>query len=352
MRKSGNKIKRTVSGYLGFFFMVAITCTASVLILEAVRSKIGNDTSTLAFVMLVVCFGLSLCCTTFDALRRKFTEESAFEQILDATDRITEGDFTVRLIPRHPYGKYDDLDMVMDNLNKMAEELSKNELLKSDFISNVSHEIKTPLAIIQSYATILANESLDEESRKNYLRTISDASKRLSTLVVNILQLNKLENQSVPMEKKTVNLEESLSEVIFGFEDLLVNKNLDLECDFDEVRLFTAPALIEIVWNNLLSNAIKFTPENGKIFISLKGDSQKATILFKDSGLGMNEKTGKHIFDKFYQGDTSHSKEGNGLGLALVKRVIDMLDGKITVESELGKGTSFTVTLRSLDNEE
>lgn len=352
MKKKGNRAKRTILGYLGFFLMVAFTCTASVLILEVVRSRVGDDRGTLAFVMLVVCFGLTLFCTAIDALRRKLTDEGAYEQILDATERITKGDFTVRLIPRHSYGKYDDLDMVMDNLNKMAEELSKNELLKSDFISNVSHEIKTPLAIIQSYATILSDDSLDEESRKGYLKTIYDASKRLSTLVVNILQLNKLENQSASIEKSVVNLEESLSEVIFGFEELLNQKNLELDCDFDEVRLYTSPSLIELVWNNLLSNAIKFTPENGRIFISLEGNSEKATVIFKDNGVGMNEETGKHIFDKFYQGDTSHSKEGNGLGLALVKRVIDMLDGSISVESELGKGTSFTVILNGECDEE
>lgn len=351
MKKRGNKIKRTVQGYFAFFCMVAFTCTASIIIFEAVRSKVG-DTVTLAIVMLVVCFGLTLFCTTINAMRRKLTDEGAFEQIFEATERITKGDFSVRLVPRHRYGKYDDLDMVMDNLNKMAEELSKNELLKTDFISNVSHEIKTPLAIIQSYATILSNDSLNENERKTYLKNIGDASRRLSTLVVNILQLNKLENQSIAVEKKIVKLEDSLSEIIFSFEDLLTKKNLELECDFDEVHLFTAPALIDIVWSNLLSNAIKFTPEKGKIFISLKGDSNKATIIFKDTGVGMNEETGKHIFDKFYQGDASHSKEGNGLGLALVKRVIDMLNGIITVESELGKGSCFTITLTGMDNEE
>ena len=177
------------------------------------------------------------------------------------------------------------------------------------------------------------------------------ASKRLSDLITNILKLNKLENQEIKAEKVAFDLTAALSETVLEFEDLLENKNLTLECDFEEVTLFSSPALLEIVWNNLLSNAIKFTNEWGRVEVSLKKKGDQAVVSVSDSGVGISKETGKKIFEKFYQGDTSHSQEGNGLGLALVKKVIDLLGGEINVESELGKGSPFTITVKGVTNE-
>lgn len=348
MKKS---VKRAIRGYISFFVTIALTVTAVVLIHESVRSSYANNKKAIALIMLAVCLFLSLLCTLIDSLRRKFTVDGAVEKILEATEKITEGNFKVRLVPRHPYSRYDDLDEIMENLNKMAEELSKNEMLKTDFISNVSHEIKTPLAIIQNYAVALQNEKLTNEERKEYVKILTQASSRLNDLVANVLKLNKLENQRLNAEIKPVRLEESIAQAIFAFEDLIEKKQLDLDCDLDEITVNTAQAYIEIVWNNLLSNAVKFTPQKGKIKISLKKKGDKAVFSITDSGIGMNSETGKHIFDKFYQGDTSHAKEGNGLGLALVKKVIDLLGGEIKVESQLGKGATFTVSLRGVVNE-
>ncbi len=342
-------IKRALLGYISFFLTIALTVTAVVFIHERVRTSYANSKTTIALIMLAVCFALSLICSLIDALRRKLTTDRAVEQILEATEKITSGNFKIMLTPRHSYSNYDDLDVIMDNLNKMAKELSKNEVLKTDFISNVSHEIKTPLAIIQNYATVLQNENLSPEERKEYVKTLTDASSRLNDLVMNVLKLNKLENQSFTPETTPVRLDELLTLSVFNFEEALEKKNITLECDLDEISLTTSPSHLEIVWNNLLSNAIKFTGENGKIKISLKKIGDNITVKISDNGCGMNSETGKHIFDKFYQGDTSHAKEGNGLGLALVKKVIDLLGGEIGVESELGKGTTFTVVLKDLD---
>lgn len=349
--KKKHPIKSALFGYVAFFLTATAIVTVTVLIYDAVRDAFGSNKRAIALIMLAVCFCLSLLCTTIDSLRRKFTVDRAVEDILAATEQITSGNFKVRLLPRHSYGKYDDFDLIMENLNQMAEELSKNEVLKTDFIANVSHEIKTPLAVIQNYASALQNESLTKDERRAYIKTLSQATARLTDLAMNILRLNKLENQKIAPESQLIRLDEMLAQTVFAFEELIEKKNLSLICDLDEVSVVSSPSHLEIVWNNLLSNAIKFTAEGGEIAISLKEEKGKAVVKFSDNGIGMDEETGKRIFDKFYQGDTSRAKEGNGLGLALVKKVIDVLSGNICVESELGKGTSFTVTLNGATHE-
>ncbi len=346
--KKKNAFKEAVIRYLAFFSVIGFTVTAAVIIYDMVSTAYNGNREAISYIMLVVCFGLTLFCTTVDFFRRKMTDEKSVEQILEATEMITEGNFNVRLTPRHSYNHYDNLDLIMANLNVMAEELSKNEVLKTDFISNVSHEIKTPLAIIQNYAMALQNEKLSAEERNKYVNTLVQASGRLTDLVMNVLKLNKLENQRIQKEEATVRLDESLTQSIFDFEELIEQKKIELTCDIDEITIHTVPSYLEIVWNNLLSNAIKFTPEGGAVTVSLKNQNGQAVVVVSDTGCGMNEQTGKRIFDKFYQGDTSHAKEGNGLGLALVKKVIEILGGEIAVESELGKGTTFTVKLRGV----
>lgn len=344
MKKNKN-VKTAILSYVGFFVIIATTVTAAVILYDFVKRAYPNDATTVAVIMLVVCLGLSLICSAIDALRRKRTVDASVEQILNATEQITAGNFNVFLAPRHSYKNYDDFDLIKENVNLMAKELSKNEVLKTDFISNVSHEIKTPLAIIQNYATALQNEKLSPDERKAYVKTLVQASTRLNDLVINVLKLNKLENQTFAAETQAVRLDETLAQAIFGFEDLIESKNLVLDCDVEEITLTSSQALLETVWNNLLSNAIKFTPQGGKISVSLKKNGDNAVVKIADTGIGMNAETGKRIFDKFYQGDASRAKEGNGLGLALVKKIIDVLGGEISVESELGKGTIFTVSI-------
>lgn len=343
--KKRRSIVWALTAYFAFFAAVALVVTFTVIIYDRVRTVLGENVVGVSLVMFAVCLALSLFCYTADAFRRKLTVEQSVEQILEATERITAGDFRVRLTPRHDYRNYDDLDRIMQNLNEMTAELSKNEVLKSDFISNVSHEIKTPLAIIRNYATALQNEALSREDRNRYVDTLVQASARLNDLVMNILRLNKLEHQKISPEREEVRLDEMLAQTVFAFEEPIEKKGLELDCDIDEVSIVTSPSYLEIVWNNLLSNAVKFTPEGGKISISLHAAGGKAVVRIADTGCGMDRETGRHIFDKFYQGDTSHAAEGNGLGLALVKKVIDVLGGEIAVESAPGKGTAFMVSL-------
>ncbi len=328
-------------GYLLFFATIAITVTIVLIVYELVNDQ---SKGIISISLLVAILVIAFLCTIADYFRRKIMIDRPVGDILSATKKIASGDFKTRLITEHSYDSYDEFDKIKENLNTMASELEKSEVLKTDFISNVSHEIKTPVAVIKSYSALLETET-DPERRHEYAKQISLASARLSDLVSNILSLNKLENQQLIVEKKTVKLDSMLENAIITFENAIDQKELELVCDFDEVIVHSSASYLEIVWNNLISNAVKFTEPHGKVFVSCKWIDGVATVQISDTGCGINAETGKHIFDKFYQGDTSHSSEGNGLGLALVKRVIDLLGAEISVKSELSKGTTFTVRL-------
>lgn len=333
-------------GALIFFITITVVVMIAVLIyslIEGATSKTG-----IALAMLGVIVFFAAFCTVVDMVRRKLTVDKPVQKILEATDKIAKGDFSVRLDIKHSINRYDEYDYIMENLNKMAVELSRTEVLHTDFVSNVSHEIKTPLAIIQNYATSLQNKNLDEQTRTKYAETLANAAQRLTALITNILKLNKLENQEIKPEYEKVNLTETLAETVLGYEELIENKGLQIDCDFEEdVTVISSPSYLEIVWNNLLSNAIKFTESGGKITVTLKKENGQAVVKVSDTGCGISAETGARIFEKFYQGDTSHSQEGNGLGLALVKKVIDITGGKIEVNSEINKGTTFTVRLNT-----
>lgn len=343
-----NTISRaSLLGVISFFAMITVVVSLAILIFSAVEDACGGNKSVIAGMIFSVIIALSAICTAIDYIRRRLMIDKPVQKILNATNKITAGDFSARLEITHTINHYDEYDYIMENLNKMATELSRTEVLHSDFISNVSHEIKTPLAIIQNYATTLQNENLDKQTRVKYARTLADASKRLTMLITNILKLNKLENQAIKPEYETINLTEMLAEVVLGYEEIIENKGLELVCDFDEdVIIKSTPSYLEIVWNNLLSNAVKFT-QSGKISVSLKQENDTVVVKVSDTGCGISSETGKHIFEKFYQGDTSHSQEGNGLGLALVKKVIDIIGGKIEVDSAAGVGTTFSISLQA-----
>lgn len=267
------------------------------------------------------------------------------KDIRQAARKVADGDFTVRIRSQRKDDKKDELEVLIEDFNKMVEELATIETLKGDFISNVSHEIKTPLAIIQSYASALRKKELSQDERDGYINTIIEASRKLSDLVSNILRLNKLESQEI-IQLETYSLDEQLRCCILALEEKFDEKEIEIDADFDEVSITTDASLMEIVWNNLLTNAIKFSEHKGLVKVALKQEKNTIIVSVSDTGCGMNEETCRRIFDRFYQGDTSHSGEGNGLGLSLVERVVDLVDGKVTVESELGKGTTFTVVLK------
>jgi signal transduction histidine kinase len=267
--------------------------------------------------------------------------------VSEAAKKIAKGDFSVCIPPLRKDGRKDFIEVMFDDFNTMTHELASIELLKDDFIADVSHEIKTPLAVIQNYASALQGETLGPEERHEYVKTIITSAQKLSALVTNILNLNKLEHQEIPASAVPFDISEQLRCCALAFEYLWERKNIGFNADMDEFTACYDESMLEIIWNNLISNAIKFTAPGGSISLSLKKSAGFAVVRIRDSGCGMDEETQKHIFDKFYQGDSSHSQEGNGLGLALVKKAADISGAKISVTSKAGEGTAFTVRLKA-----
>jgi signal transduction histidine kinase len=304
----------------------------------------------LTFINVII---LSLICTTVDAIRREFMVNRPVKKITDAAEEIMQGDLSARIELGKSVDPNNELCIVSEYFNRMAEELSGMETLRTDFISNVSHELKTPLSVMQNYATMLCDKNLPEEKREEYAKAIISAARSLSNMVTNILKLNKLENQKIYPIVKPYDLGEQLCNCFVAFEDVWEDKNIDIDTDIEDNITVTAdPELLSLAWNNLFSNAIKFTESGGKISLSLKYDGENAVVKVSDTGCGISPEVGKHIFEKFYQGDTSHAAKGNGLGLALVKRVVDIVGGDIFVQSEVGKGSTFTVKIRGERNGE
>lgn len=347
-RKGYKKSSFSIVGAVIFFLTIAIVIQIAILTYDYIIKR-TQDKGLIALLILIVVLVLAAVCTVADYIRRKIMVDKPVERIMTATAKIASGDFSARVDTCHSYDKYDGYDLIAENINKMAEELGKSEVLKTDFIANVSHELKTPLAVIQSYSTALASSDIDEETRLGYCRTINTASRRLSNLVSNILKLNKLENQKIMPEYESVDLTSLLSDIIISYESVIDEKEIELVCELDDVRVVSVSSYLEIVFGNLISNALKFSDLGGRVEITLKKQNTGAVLRVADNGPGISAETGKKIFEKFYQGDTSHSSEGNGLGLALVKKVIDILGGEISVESEVGKGSAFTVALKNLE---
>ena len=286
-----------------------------------------------------------------DYIRRKEMVDKPVKMITDTTERIMNGDFGARVEHMHGTGM-EGFNQIGETINSMAKELSGVETLRTDFIANVSHEMKTPLAVMQNYGTLLQSPDLPEEKQIEYAKAITDSSRRLADMMTNILKLNRLENQQIYPNLTTFDLGEQLCESLLQYESVWEGKNIEIETDIaDGVQICADTELLSLVWNNLFSNAFKFTDDGGKVTLTLTAEEKYATVKISDTGCGMSADVGAHIFEKFYQGDSSRSTQGNGLGLALVKRVIDILECEIGVESAVGVGTTFTVRIRRCDDE-
>ncbi len=348
-------VLKWLNHYFVFFLLVAfvITC-CTMLFVSMLESSLditlteADITAAAKLTFLNVAL-LSLIFTVIDSLRRKLTVERPVKRITNAAEKIIQGDFSVRVKPQGKFGTDETFNRVIDCFNKMAEELGSVETLRTDFIANVSHEMKTPLAVMQNYGTLLQAPELSVEKRIEYAKGVTDSSRRMADMMTNILKLNRLENQQIYPKVAEYDLGEQLCECLLQYENVWERANIEIETDIEEnVRVNTDAELLSLVWNNLLSNAFKFTEAGGTVSVSLTTTEHHAIVKIKDTGCGMSKEVGTHIFEKFYQGDTSHSAQGNGLGLALVKRVIDIMQGEIGVESVVGKGSTFTVKIRRI----
>ena len=342
-------VLKAINNYLVFFLVVAFAVTCCMMLFASTLADtmgIVFDEENIAAAAKVTFLNVLLLTFLFGTIdygRRKMMVDRPVKIITDAAERIMQGDFYVRVQPMHGAGMegFNQIGMV---INAMAAELSGTETLRTDFIANVSHELKTPLAVMGNYATMLQRPGITDEEKNEYAKAISEAARKLAQLITNILKLNKLENQQIFPQPKEFDLGEQLCQCLLGFEDAWEAKNLEIETEIaDDVSIKSDPELLSLVWNNLISNAVKFTPDGGKIAVSLQTDGNAVTVSVRDTGCGMKQEVGHHIFEKFYQGDTSHATQGNGLGLALVKRVVDILNGEISVQSVYGQGSTFTV---------
>ena len=346
------QVLKTINNYVVFFLTVAFAVSCCMLLfITTLADSMGlvfnaeNITAAAKVTFLNVLL-LTFLFGTIDYIRRKIMVERPVKIITEATERIMQGDFSVRVEAMHGAGM-EGFNQIRTAINAMAKELSGTETLRTDFIANVSHELKTPLAVMGNYATMLQRPGITEEEKNEYARAIGDASRRLAQLITNILKLNKLENQQVFPKHTEFDLGEQLCQCLLQFEDAWERKDLQIETDIQEdVAIRSDEELLSLVWNNLFSNAMKFTPEGGTVGLGLREEGDWVVVTVSDTGCGMKPETGKHIFEKFYQGDTSHATQGNGLGLALVKRVVDILGGEIGVRSVYGQGSTFTVKIR------
>ncbi len=304
-----------------------------------------NETWTmigiLAYYLIFTCLLLSLIA----GIIRRYVFGKPIRRLADAARRVAAGDFSVRVQPIRKDGKKDEVEVLIEDFNTMVQELESTELLKNDFIANVSHEIKTPLSIIQSYAKAVKDPSFSPGQREEYIDTIISTSQKLNDMISNILKLSRLENQNILPDARNYPLGEQLRRCALNFMESWEKKGIHFEIDVSDVIIHYDDSLLELVWNNLLSNAVKFTPPGGKIRLLSRIEAENVIVSVEDTGCGMDSQTSSRIFEKFYQGDTSHMTEGNGLGLALVKRVLALTGAGIRVDSHPGKGSSFTVIL-------
>ena len=353
-KPSFRNILQEFSSFLLFFLSVGfVVSCCMMLFLNVLSSEMGlvytsdniADAAKITFLNVVI---ITVLFKTADFIRRRIMVDRPVKMITDTAERIMNGDFSARLKPMHGSGM-EGFHQIGKSINAMAEELSGVETLRTDFIANVSHEMKTPLAVMQNYGKLLQTPDLPEKRRVEYAKAITDASQRLADMMTNILKLNRLENQQIYPNLTTFDLGEQLCECLLQYESTWERKNIEIEIDIAEnVHVCADAELLSLVWNNLFSNAFKFTEEGGKVTLALTADEKCATVRIADTGCGMSAEVGAHIFEKFYQGDTSHATQGNGLGLPLVKRVVDILQGEIGVESTVGVGTAFTVKVRRI----
>lgn len=337
----------TVLLTLNLFFIVFVFMALTTLIVYkgidgGFLVKNGNITVSGALVMIyAVCILIAISIVFM--IRKVFI--GPMRKIMSAMDELAHGNFDVRIDMSKEKYRPREIKEFAASFNKTAEELSGTEILRKDFINNFSHEFKTPIVSISGFADLLIEEDLPPEDQKEYLMIIRDESKRLADLATNILTLNRVESQSILRDKETFRLDEQIRQSVLVTEQKWRDKSLDFQVDLEEVEYNGNPALLKEVWLNILDNAAKFSPGGEVIGVTLHQKDGHLIAAITDHGPGMDEKTADHIFEQFYQGDTSHKTQGNGLGLAMVRKIVQLHEGEISVNTAPGRGSCFVITL-------
>lgn len=316
-----------------------VLCVLIALGLATLLQGFINTDSPLVLMMALLVVSLVIGFLVTSLLSKLFFDP--IKRLRKAMEQVAEGDFSVRLEDR---SSSREIMEIYSGFNLMAKELGATEILQTDFVSNVSHEFKTPINAIEGYTTLLQSDNLDEE-QKQYVEKILFNTRRLSSLVGSILLLSKIENQSIQTNRTRYRLDEQIRQSIVALEPAWEKKEIEFDVDMDRVEYVGDESMMRHVWDNLIGNAIKFDPPCGMVRIRLSQTGEKITFTIEDCGPGLTEEAEKHLFDKFYQADSSHKEEGNGLGLALVKRILAISGGEITAENLDGGGCRFTVIL-------
>jgi len=342
--KSFNKLYRRTLALVFAMFALTVLLFIFIIFLLARTNLFGTEIiSENTGLIVVACIVSLLIVAQSITLYWSRRINRPVEIISNAVNRVAQGDFDVQIDSSKFKNEMKDL---ADDLNKMIKELKSIEVMRSDFVSNVSHEFRAPLSSIQGYVTLLSNPDISDAQRTEYFSKLSESTRQLTGLVDNVLKLSRLESQNIVSETKAFSLDEQLRRAVLIFEQQWSQKNIWLDLDLPKCEYNGNEEMLNQMWLNLIGNAIKFTDENGEIGVSLDiSQTDFVVVTVSDNGVGMTEEIKAHIFEKFYQADTSRKAEGNGLGLALVKTVADLTNATVTVESELGKGSKFTVKL-------
>ena len=322
---------------------------------EWVRAKLAKrkrdlETKDMAAACIFVC---TVVCGLGSVLLRREGERLAkpIEDVTKATERIAHGDFSVQLELNETAAKIEELAALTENFNKMARELQGMDYMRKDFISNVSHELKTPIAAIAGFAELLQSPDLSEAERAEYAGMTREQALRLSTLCENMLNLSHLSAQEIVVRNEEIRLDEQIRKVVIALMEKWPDREVEFDLNLPELTVTTDPGLLEQVWTNLLDNAIKYSPDGSTIHVTLRDPRGKGMenghvkVYLRDEGCGIAPEKLPKIFDQFYQCEESHKQLGHGLGLAITKRVLELLGGKVEVHSTVGEGTTFTVTL-------
>lgn len=328
-----------------FISILCFSCITSVGIVILATPKlseyvaISNSPGTILLLLVTV-----LLCAAIGSLLMFIATKlisKPIEHISDLTKEIAKGNFDVQI----HYKSEDEIGILANNFNLMTKELKNMEYLRKDFISNVSHEFKTPIASIQGFAEIIKDKNLPPGKFEEYVDIIIEETKRLNNLSSNMMRLSRLDNQVIQNNRRLFSLDEQLRKTVLLLEEYWSKKNLELDIDLEEVSFDGDEELVQQVWLNIIGNAIKFSYDNGTIYLSLKENPKTIVVEIRDEGIGISEESKERIFERFYQGDSSRSKAGSGLGLAIVKKIIEICGGSIAFESKLGEGTRFIVRL-------